>query len=298
MTNINYYFGILERFITSLGNEINHRIINNMDNYPLCLKYRNTFFDKRGNVNKLALHGYMSRLLPLLDIISSSSRPNKILDAGCGCGTESLLMSSFGANVTGIDIVPYKIAFAQSRTPFYKATLANDLRVQFMHGNILQYLKEEGKHFELLLFFESISHIHPFEELLNTTCTTLRQGSKLIISDSNAFNFISFIRTARIRKSWHWYVHRGINLEGYSGQDNVAEERIFTVFKIQKMLQKAGFSIEHVSTAGFLGTYCLPRKLIQNALLTDCLIKFQNVMQKIPILKYLGSNYTIVAIKN
>jgi len=44
---------------------------------------------------------YIDRVIPL---VKNIRKDIKILDAGCGLGTESLLCGILGANVTGIDI--------------------------------------------------------------------------------------------------------------------------------------------------------------------------------------------------
>ena len=63
------------------------------------------------------------------------------------------------------------------------------------------------------------------------------------------------------------------------------------------MLEDVGFSINIVNVAGFLGSYVIPQKLLSQQKLSKPLIGLQNIMKKTPMLKQLGTNFTIVAKK-
>ena len=84
-----------------------------------------------------------------------------ILDIGCGTGSVSLPLASLGFNVTGLDLDPTTIAFAQKRNPFSNA----QFQVQDVSRLDSQYF---GK-FDVALCSELLDILRDPEKLLNAT---------------------------------------------------------------------------------------------------------------------------------
>ena len=114
----------------------------------------------------------------------------------------------------------------------------------------------------------------------------LKTGGKLIIADPNGFHIPTQIRLLR---------HRGLRLY-YNRKDpdtgldiEYADERIFTLYKITKMLKKAGFKIDYRCVA--IGLHQKASDFIYN--------KFIFPLEKTPIISdILGSTYVIAARKS
>jgi SAM-dependent methyltransferase len=283
-------------FCKLLSRERTWRKVNGMDCSYLDLKYRNRLFDDSGNTNEAQVYGYADRLLPLIDEISGFKDIPKILDVGCGCGSESLLMSLMKAQVVGVDLVEARTGYANSRLKYYNLSSSVIPDVKFITANILNYLNMP-RSFHIVWAIEAISHIHPAEEFFKKAYDSLPDGCLFIIAESNALNPISWYRACKIRGSSSWYVHKIFKQIDDKEHDKVAEERIFTIFQVREKLMEAGFIIKNIHMSGFIGSNILPDKLLKNKLITDSMIFINGVMQKMPILKYLGANYTIVAVK-
>ena len=97
---------------------------------------------------------YIDRVIPL---VKNIRKDIKILDAGCGLGTESLLCGILGANVTGIDISKERLNVAKNRINFYENKFQTKINVQFHYENILSHANK----YDIIWVNEAISHINP-----------------------------------------------------------------------------------------------------------------------------------------
>ncbi|MCZ2845666.1 MAG: class I SAM-dependent methyltransferase [Candidatus Bathyarchaeota archaeon] len=284
----------IQLFCRLIAEEMHFRRANNLDYSYLKRKYENILFDENGKIMPIGMLGYTERLIPLVTELKKIKGQAKVLDVGCGCGSETLLMSLLGVEVIGIDLVPYRVDFARSRIPYYQSLSQNLLKIQFLNSNVFKYL-ETSECFNIIWLIEAISHIHPAEEFLQLGFNRLHDNGLLIISDSNALNPVSWYRSCRIRGSVRWYTHKRFKDIDCGKPIEVAEERIFSIFRFKKKLARAGFKIERIEMSGFMGSFFLSRDLLSNQRLANTLLAFQNIVKKIPILCLLGSNYTIIA---
>jgi 2-polyprenyl-3-methyl-5-hydroxy-6-metoxy-1,4-benzoquinol methylase len=287
---------VFQTFIHLIAEEIRFRKEQQLDSRYLELKYQNNLFDKDGKSYPVRVAGYKERLFPLINLISELQEQARVLDVGCGCGSESLLMSLLGADVTGIDLISQRTEFAQSRIPFYQSFSEQKLHIQFSQANVFNFLPSAPK-FNIIWMVEAISHVHPAEDFLQLAFNSLPDNGFLILADSNALNPISIFRAYQLRGSRKWFTYEeSTNMEN-DHSVRVAEERIFSLFRLQKILKKIGFQIQDVNVAGFLGSYIIPRKMLPSLKLAKSLITLQNILKKTPVLRLIGSNFTLVAIK-
>jgi 2-polyprenyl-3-methyl-5-hydroxy-6-metoxy-1,4-benzoquinol methylase len=286
----------IQTFIHLIAEEICFRKSQNLDSSYLELKYENNLFDADGNSYPVRVEGYKERLFLLINLISELRGQATVLDVGCGCGSESLLMSLLGADVTGIDLISHRTEFAQSRIPFYQSFSEHELQIQFSQANIFNFLPSAPK-FNIIWMVESISHVHPAEDFLQLAFNSLPDNGFLILADSNALNPVSLFRACQLRGFKKWYTYEESTDMENNHSVKVAEERIFTFLRLRKMLEKVGFQIQNFNIAGFLGSYFIPRKMLPSLKLAKSLITLQNILKKTPVLRLFGSNFTLVAIK-
>jgi 2-polyprenyl-3-methyl-5-hydroxy-6-metoxy-1,4-benzoquinol methylase len=283
-------------FCQLIAEEMSFRRLTHLDSSYLQMKYENMLFDQTGKMLPVGVMGYTERLIPLVTILTKMQGQARVLDVGSGCGSEALLMSLLGAEVTGIDLGSYKVDFARSRIPFYQSFSEDLLKIQFIDANVFHYLATTEQ-FNIIWLIEAISHIHPAEDFLQLAFNQLPDKGLLIISDSNALNPVSWLRSWHIRGSMRWYTYQQV--PAVEGEEivEVAEERIFSLFRFKKKLLSAGFNIKTVEVSGFMGSYLIPNTMLSNQRLSKALIAFQQIMKKTPILRLLGSNFTVVASK-
>jgi len=279
------------RFVGRLQEELAWRRADGLDSSYLALKYEGTLFRPGNGLNPLAVEGYAARLGPLVEAIRGFERP-KLVDAGCGCGSEAILAALLGADVTAVDIVGMRVDYARSRVPFYAAS--GPLGLRFVRANILSYLAENPG-LDVVWANESVSHIHPVESFLRAVRAALKPGGLLLVADSNALNPAVRVKAARIRGSREWFVRRQFPCLDDASHDDVAEERIFTVGAMKRMLRAAGFRVRRVEMLGFLGSSFFPGSWQANEVLVAGMTASQAILKRIPLVRLAGSAVVFVA---
>ena len=99
-----------------------------------------------------------------------------ILDIGCGVGTISLLLASWGNKVEGIDISSIAIDSCKN-----SAKLLNlEKNINFKQFDFKDY--KENKKFDFIICLEVIEHLENDREALQKMFTFLKPSGKLIVS--------------------------------------------------------------------------------------------------------------------
>lgn len=282
--NIIYnFFKIFE--IEMLSRETN----DNLKSY-----YKNFF--KNRTVIPASVYAYGKRLEPMIKELINLKEPAKILDGGCGYGTESLLFSLLGHEVVGVDLVSERINIASSRIKFYQSFCNFPMKISFVNANIFSFL-ESSPSFDIIWLMESISHIYPPLDFLCLVHRKLKKRGKLIISDPNATSPLALLRSIKIRGSLKHSTHKKFKDPNLGIPVDYAQENIFTVYKMKKILEQIGFKINEISMAGYMGTSFIPKSILQFDLTFNLLKNLFNLLQKTPLVRLIGTVYTIVATK-
>jgi SAM-dependent methyltransferase len=278
---------------TLFGEEISCRRQKGLDHARL-LRYYHELFGIDGQPLEISAFAYVQRLWPLVEILRASPRPLRVLDAGCGFGTEAYLTALMGHSVLGVELVPERAELARSRFDFFASKTGQPLHADFVCANIFELLADTEK-FDVIWAMEAISHIYPQEKFLSLARKALCDGGRLIISDPNRLNPKSLWRSIRIRGS---LVHRPHNRfrDPKTGQPvDYGQEQIISPYTLSRALKRTGYDVISISMSGFMATTVLPARLLANPRIERILKQFPSVMQRIPLLRNLGSIYTLVA---
>lgn len=208
-------------------------------------KYYNEYCLKRPDEKEIDrtvngfIRGDMKYMLERL--AGHTGNPLRVLDAGSGPGTHSLLFGLLGANVLGVDLRPERHALAKKRKVFYERELGLDLKVDFSLENIFK--SKEHDCFDLIWVNNAISHIHPLDDFLRLCHRLLRKNGDLVIVDANGLHLV---------KQVSLYRERGRNLyttykDPQTGENVAyAVERILSLPKMSSLLKANGFRVlEH-----------------------------------------------------
>ncbi len=283
-------------FCKLLKDELFFRKSKGLD-YKSIQSYLSNLFDKDLNLIHAGVIGYAQRLGPLLYELRNSPENIKILDAGCGYGTEAILFSLFGKEVTGVELVKKRADLATSRMEFYQSLSNKKIKLNFINSHILRFLDNSCK-FDIIWAMEAISHIYPLEELLEKAYDKLNRNGKLIISDPNKINPLALFRSIKIRGSIVHKTHKKFLDPDTHLPVDYSQEKIYSAFNIQKILKSFGFIIENTLITGFLGTSLLPKSLLIKKQTYDVLKKIKDFPKKTPLIRHFGSLYTITARKD
>jgi len=247
------------------------------------LKAYYTMYRKKGKAFDFAQFYYKKRVTPLVKNIYSGLA---ILDAGCGVGTESILFSSFGGKVTGVDIKESRIETAKKRKEYFEKKLNTHLEIQFKFENIMNH---SGK-YDLIWINEAISHINPLNKFINRCYKNLNPNGKLVIVDANKTNPIVY-RNSKLDQKRSGGIIKTFSVRDPKTNKEIsyAVERVFHIPSIKSILSKL-FDVKEVDTFGYI-PYFLFR------FFPEFFKILENQISKLPIIKNLSGIYSLVCVK-
>lgn len=236
---------------------------------------------------------WLERTAPMRKILMAlpiRSHPYRILDAGCGLGTEALYwaMQRLDVEVLALDISEERLEVARTRKTVYEQQLGHPLAVHFVSQNVFAALQETS--FDLIWTMEALSHIEPAEKFLQQAATSLQPGGRLIISDSHLLNPLMMMRLLQLRlRGVAAHSHR-ITVNGQTIA--YAQERLFTPGTLVRDLRRAGFIKIRTYYYGYM-----PPQLAHFPTLYAATTPFETLFRRLPLVRTLGALYTLEASK-
>jgi len=229
-------------------------------------------------------------MLRLLETLPERNQPWRVLDAGCGLGTETICwgMLRDDIHVLGVDLSGPRLEVAQARSRAYQRHIGRPLNVSFLERDVFGVL--ESEHFDVVWTMEAISHIDPVEEFLAAVSRNLGDRGYLVVSDSHIWNPAMAWRVLSLRR-------RGVALRTHKTTSQgetvtYAQERLLTVGWLSSMLKRVGFAAVRAQLSVFF-----PPLLAGHPSLLSAAAGFDTVMNKVPVIRNLGGIYTLVASK-
>ncbi len=220
-----------------------------------------------------------------MHLIQNIKKNIRILDVGCGYGSEAILCSAIGGKVLGIDLSEDRIAIAKKRVKYFENKLERDLDIKFSLGNLFNHYGE----YDLIWANEAIHHIAPLNEFLNISLQNLKIGGKLIITDQNRLNPYPYILSKRAQKKYGgiYIIKKDTRMEEAI---HYAIERIFTLREIKKILTKIFRNVEIYPFSYF-------PFFIYKVFNKYCMKIERKYIRKLPIIKLFSVGYTAICIK-
>ena len=125
-------------------------------------------------MNKVAFKTFEFRELMKLSRLRKTDR---VLDLGCGTGTQTIIVGGRTKQVIGVDTDPAWV----ERARFYRERFGDHVDVQFLLGPVEAQGLEEGS-FDKVLSFCVIEHIPNHREVLSELYRILKPGGEMILS--------------------------------------------------------------------------------------------------------------------
>ena len=221
-----------------------------------------SFYDE---INKDINYNEWAEFIDRLAITHYGKRPELGLDLGCGTGSMTLAMSRLGYDMTGIDISPEMLDVARERAEIEGVSdnilwLLQDITDFELYGTVdiavscldtLNHLYKRGdidRCFKLVhnylspdgLFIFDINGRAKFEKVYRDNAFVYETDSGMVIWQ-NSYNPKSGICDFYITA----FTEEGDG--GYSREDDLQRERMFTLTGIKRKLSSSGFE--------FIGAY-------------------------------------------
>lgn len=289
MPNLNQSLAFYLQLETEVSE--NHHSLDT-SHYECLLRYYNSLkSDVR--LRPFFRYNWTRRVAPIQEIIALLPKrdvPWHIFDAGCGLGTEAIFWSTLrdDIEVTGADISAERLNTAKARQSAYESHLGKSLNLRFLEQDVFSVLKT--KRFDLVWVMEAISHIDPVEKFLAAVSENLGQDGCLVISDSHVLNPAMAWHVFRLRRQGvALHTHRTTS----TGEIiSYAQEQLFTVGQLSRMLKQTGFSLVKAQLSIFF-----PPSLARFSTLFSFFTWSDAALNRVPLIRNLGGIYTIVAAK-
>lgn len=238
-------------------------------------------------------YNWLSRTAPMVTLLSQlpqRGQPWRVLDAGCGVGTEALLWASLRPDiaVVGVDVSSKRLDTAVARQAYYEQKANRSLNVQFVDASVFDVLRTHS--FDVVWTMEALSHIDPAEAFLTAVADNLDPSGALVISDSHLANPWMAWRIYKIRRRTPGGSYKSSRIISSGQTISYANERLFTVNRLSNMLRRTGFQTIKTHLHIFF-----PPSFARYRLLLAWGQRLDGVLGRTPLLRNLGGIYTTVA---
>lgn len=152
---------------------------------PLAATFNTYYGSYRRSFSSRAQDHYAQQMIEIEALVRSRPRV-RVLEVGCGMGTESLWLGMAGADVTGVDVRPERLAVAEMRCRVLEQHLGRKIATRFSLDSLLDLSGTEP--FDLIWMEQTFHHLEPRAEAVKKIAELLKPGGKVVISEANAWN--------------------------------------------------------------------------------------------------------------
>jgi len=169
---------------------------------------------------------YAQQTIEVLELAKNLESP-KLLEVGCGCGTESLYFGLQGIDVTAVDIQDELLGVARERKEIIENQLAKKLPCEFINSSVLEL--DTTKKYDIIWMEQAFHHLEPREKIIKKLSDLLSPGGYLVFSETSAWNPLIQLFLFRFR---------GFNTIIKSGDHIWGNERVLTPCGLSRALGK------------------------------------------------------------
>ncbi len=135
----------------------------------------------------LAREIYVGRRAHPVRFLLDQAEPGLIIDAGCGFGSESFLLASFGARVLGVDLSADQIEVARKRKSFFEKAFGRELEVTFEAAD-LDTWRPEVSGVTLTWMASVLAALKDQDGFMARIYAATRPGGEIMVTDMNLSN--------------------------------------------------------------------------------------------------------------
>ncbi|MCG3189240.1 MAG: hypothetical protein LKCHEGNO_01531 [Burkholderiaceae bacterium] len=138
-------------------------------------------------------HHYSRPLWLATSRLFGTTQQPRILDLGCGTGTQSLLFALLGAKVVGVDMDERALSVLSKRKALYEQTSGRRLCLTLLSGDVFELDLQGLAPLDGVYSLFAFNMMQPTAELLNRLSPRLDHGAIIAIHDGNREHFFNAI---------------------------------------------------------------------------------------------------------
>lgn len=135
-------------------------------------------------------------LLAAREIFAREPRP-RVLDLGCGTGTQSLLFALLGAEVVSVDMDADALEVLRKRKALYEAQCGRTLSITIECGNVFELDFERLGPFDAVYSLFAFNMMQPSSALLKRLAPHLQADAVFAVQDGNREHFFNRVFRSR-----------------------------------------------------------------------------------------------------
>ena len=176
----------------------------------------------------------------------------KLLDIGCGVGSEALYFALRGIHVDAIDVRPDYLRVAKCRERILRELFHEDLECNFWRSSVFDFQGQRG--YDVIWISETFHHVEPREQFVPLIHELLAPGGYVVIHEANGMNL--FVQLLLLKR-------RGFRTKkiftSEDGQQYLwGEERVLSARSLVRLLGNVGLKTYFVKHFRFFPKRWLP----------------------------------------
>ncbi|MDX2464214.1 MAG: methyltransferase domain-containing protein [Porticoccus sp.] len=134
-------------------------------------------------------------------LLESTSKP-RIVDLGCGTGTQSLYFALMGASVAAFDMDSVALEIFRKRIDYYQKYSGRQLDITIYEANTLMFDYEQIGPIDGVYSMFAFNMMQPSDVLVENIDRSMHKGARVAIIDGNNLSWLPRVVPSRRRNVW------------------------------------------------------------------------------------------------
>ena len=181
---------------------------------------------------------YNNQIREVEHLVRLSGSPPRLLEIGCGCGTEALWFAMKGCSVLAIDIAQSRLSVAEERKQILSSCYGKEIDAEFRFASFFDLEIALGS-IDIIWMEQAFHHIEPRDALPQRLFEVLKPGGHIVLSEANGWN--PLLQLALLRKRGFRTIRQYKDRHGK--EHAYGDERVTVPCLLSRLFLKNGFEL-------------------------------------------------------